>query len=1005
MQNGDNRRRSYGYTSRTASTDEKPHQPEQTSLPYTKQAPAREKYPIDWVRIVLFPFRIIGMILIYLFRALGWLLKKIPWGAPFRKGNGKRTFKILLVLFGLGIVSSIGLIAWASKDLPDPNKLTDRQIAQSTKIYDRTGEHILYEVFEDQKRTLITLDELPDYLVQGVIATEDTKFYEHHGIRPLSIIRAVVYGLLPGKKIEGTSTLTQQLVKNAILTSERRYSRKLKEFILSIRLEQVYTKDQILQIYFNEIPYGSTNYGVESASQSYFGKSASDLTLAEAATLAGLPQQPSRFLNDLDRLKERRNFVLRRMSEEGYITEAEKTAAQAEPLNLDVSYSNIDAPHFVLYVKEKLVEDYGEQMVDTGGLKVITSLDWDKQHIAEQVIDEVGTPKLAEAGANNTSLVAMDPKTGHILAMVGSKDYYDDSIKGQFNVATLGKRQPGSSFKPIIYAAAFEKGYTPNTILYDVLTNFASSGKSYTPKNYDLSEHGPVTMRQALQGSLNIPAVKTLYLVGEQKGVDFAERLGYTTLGEGDFGLSLVLGGGEVLLIDHVGAYATFANEGIRHAPVSILKVEDKNGDVLYEWKQDKGEKVLDKNITDTLSNVLSDDAARAYIFGAGGVLTLPGRPVAAKTGTTNGYVDAWAVGYTPSIVAGVWAGNTDNTAMKQGYGGSSVAATIWQAFMKRALEGSSVESFAPAPEITTDKPVLNGSTGGGITLKVDEVTGKIATSSTPEQYIVEKTFIQPHSILHYVNKDDPQGPVPEDPNGDPQYTIWEQAIQDWIVRKQAEDPEWHLSFEEPPTEYDDTHSLELIPSLEVVYPASSSTIHSRQIDTDVRVSAPRGVTKVTYQLDGVYVGVVREHPFNLHYYAQGLSEGTHLMIIQVEDDVGNKLTKEIPFTLANVGSESPSVTWDPGSDALRTSDFPRVFLLSVFKREEIERVEIRATKGSQTILISTITDFSTLDFNNSIAVTWQSAPPESGAWTLMAKTIGKGGSELIDTKQVTVSL
>ncbi|EKD67004.1 MAG: penicillin-binding protein, 1A family, partial [uncultured bacterium] len=501
------------------------------------------------------------MILIYLFRALGWLLKKIPWGAPFRKGNGKRTFKILLVLFGLGIVSSIGLIAWASKDLPDPNKLTDRQIAQSTKIYDRTGEHILYEVFEDQKRTLITLDELPDYLVQGVIATEDTKFYEHHGIRPLSIIRAVVYGLLPGKKIEGTSTLTQQLVKNAILTSERRYSRKLKEFILSIRLEQVYTKDQILQIYFNEIPYGSTNYGVESASQSYFGKSASDLTLAEAATLAGLPQQPSRFLNDLDRLKERRNFVLRRMSEEGYITEAEKTAAQAEPLNLDVSYSNIDAPHFVLYVKEKLVEDYGEQMVDTGGLKVITSLDWDKQHIAEQVIDEVGTPKLAEAGANNTSLVAMDPKTGHILAMVGSKDYYDDSIKGQFNVATLGKRQPGSSFKPIIYAAAFEKGYTPNTILYDVLTNFASSGKSYTPKNYDLSEHGPVTMRQALQGSLNIPAVKTLYLVGEQKGVDFAERLGYTTLGEGDFGLSLVLGGGEVLLIDHVGAYATFANE------------------------------------------------------------------------------------------------------------------------------------------------------------------------------------------------------------------------------------------------------------------------------------------------------------------------------------------------------------------------------------------------------------------------------------------------------------
>ncbi|PIR75921.1 MAG: hypothetical protein CO030_01710 [Candidatus Magasanikbacteria bacterium CG_4_9_14_0_2_um_filter_42_11] len=1004
MQNGDNRRRSYGYTSRSAQEQEPQREERPVRQLTRKEPPAREKAPVDWVGWLLFPFRLLGMLLIHVFKALGWVLKKIPWGAPFRKGNGKRTFKILMVLFIMGLIGAIGLIAWASKDLPDPNKLTDRQIAQSTKIYDRTGEHILYEVFEDQKRTLVTLDELPDYLVQGVIATEDTKFYEHHGVRPLSILRAVVYGLLPGRKIEGTSTLTQQLVKNAILTNERRLSRKLKEFILSVRLEQVYTKDQILQIYFNEIPYGSTNYGVESAAQSYFGKAASDLTLAEAATLAGMPQQPSRFLNDLDRLKERRNFVLRRMNEEGYISEAEKTAAQAEPLNLDVSYSNIDAPHFVLYVKEKLVEDYGEQMIDTGGLKVITSLDWEKQQIAEAVVDEVGTPKLAEAGANNTSLVALDPRTGQILAMVGSKDFYDDSIDGQFNVATLGKRQPGSSFKPIIYAAAFEKGYTPNTILYDVVTNFASSGKSYTPKNYDLSEHGPVTMRQALQGSLNIPAVKALYLVGDQKGVDFAERLGYTTLSEGDFGLSLVLGGGEVRLIDHVSAYAVFANEGVKHTPVSILKVEDKNGDIMYEWKQDKGEKVLDKRITDTLSNVLSDDGARAYAFGAGGILTLPGRPVAAKTGTTNGYVDAWTVGYTPSLVAGVWAGNTDNTAMKRGYGGSSVAAPIWNEFMKRSLEGSSVESFAPLPEIKTDKPVLNGSTGGGITLKVDEVTGKIATSSTPEQYIVEKTFIQPHSILHYVNKDDPQGPAPEDPNVDSQYAIWEQAIQDWIVRKQDEDPEWKLSFGEPPTEYDDSHSLELIPSLEIIYPAPSSTIHSRQIDTDIRVSAPRGVTKVTYQLDGVYVGVVREHPFNLHYYAQGLSEGVHTLIVQVEDDVGNKLTKELSFTLANVGIEAPSVSWSAGSDALSQSDFPRVFLLSVFKKEEIARLEVSATKGSQTMLISTITDFSTLDFNNGIAITWQSTP-ESGTWTLIAKTVGKDGSESTDTKQVSVGL
>jgi len=1005
MQNGDNRRRSYGYTGRSDQKQEPVKRPEPRREYTQKDRPAKETPPVDWVGWALFPFRLLGMLLIHVFRALGWVLKKIPWGAPFRKGNRKGTFKVLLTLFVLGLIGSIGVVMWASKDLPDPNKLTDRQIAQSTKIYDRTGEHVLYEVFEDQKRTLVTLDELPEYLIQGVIATEDTKFYEHHGVRPLSILRAVLYGLLPGKKIEGTSTLTQQLVKNAILTNERRISRKLKEVILSVRLEQVYTKDQILQIYFNEIPYGSTNYGVESAAQSYFGKSASDLTLAEAATLAGLPQQPSRFINNPERLKERRNFVLRRMADEGYITDAEKTAAQAEPLNFDVSYSNIDAPHFTLYVKEKLVEEYGEQTVDTGGLKVITSLDWEKQQIAEEVVDEVGTPTLEEADADNTSLVAMDPRTGQILAMVGSKDFYDDSIDGQFNVATLGKRQPGSSFKPIVYAAAFEKGYTPNTILYDVVTNFSSSGRSYIPKNYDLSEHGPVTMRQALQGSLNIPAVKALYLVGDKKGVEFAERLGYRTLSEGDFGLSLVLGGGEVYLLDHVDAYATFANDGIRHEPVSILKVEDKDGKVLYEWKQDKGEKVLDKSITDTLSNVLSDDGARAYAFGAGGILTLPGRPVAAKTGTTNGYIDAWTVGYTPSLVAGVWAGNTDNTAMKRGYGGSKVAAPIWNAFMKRALEGSSVESFPAMPQIKTDKPVLNGSTGGGITLKVDEVTGKIATSSTPEQYIVEKTFIQPHSILYYVNKDDPQGPAPEDPSVDPQYSIWEQAIQDWIVRKQEEDPEWNLSFEEAPTEYDDLHALELIPSLEVVYPAASSTIYSRQIDTDIRVSAPRGVTKVTYQLDGVYVGVVRSHPFNLNYYAQGLSEGDHVLSVQVEDDVGNKLTKEVPFTLANVGNEPPTVTWNPGSDVLSPSDFPRVFLLNVFKKDDIVRLDVTAKKGNQTVLVGSVTDFSTLDFNNSIAITWQSAPSESGTWTLIAKTSGKDGSETLDTKEITVSL
>src|SRR3989338_5114783 len=733
------------------------------------------------------PSRLLAALLLLLilpFKLLGWILKGLwtLWKKrPRLKKRTKQELRRRLFWTGLSVavISFLGgtiLVAWASKDLPDPDRVTDRRIAQSTKIYDRTGEHLLYEIFADQKRTIVNLDEIPQQLIDGVVATEDARFYEHKGIRPLSIFRAFVYGLLPGRRIEGTSTLTQQLVKNAVLTNERKLTRKIKEIILSIRLEQKYTKEQILKIYFNEIPYGSTNYGIEAASQSYFGKHVSDLNLQESATLAGLPKAPTRYLNNPDALTERRNFVLRRMFEEGYISEEEKNAAQAEPLTLSRRIGDIKAPHFVLYVKELLVNQFGEQLVDTGGLKVLTSLDWDKQEIAERVIAEKGTELLKEAEGDNMALVALDPKTGQILAMVGSKDFYDEEIDGQFNVATLGKRQPGSSFKPIVYAAAFEKGYTPDTVLFDVETDFAVSGKRYKPRNYDLKERGPVSMRQALQGSLNIPAVKTLYLVGSEKGVTFAERMGYTTLGAGNFGLSLVLGGGEVKLLEHTAAYGVFANNGNRQPATSILKIEDSGGDVIYEWKKQKGEDVLDSKIAALMSNILSDDAARAYVFGAGGVLTLPGRPVAAKTGTTNNYIDAWTVGYTPSLAAGVWAGKTDNTPMKQGDGGSRVAAPIWNAFMKEALKDAPVEAFPPPPPNDAAKPVLRGSTGGAITLKINRVTGRIASSSTPEHMIVERTYTQPHDILHYVKKDDPRGHAPDHPADDPQYTIWETA-------------------------------------------------------------------------------------------------------------------------------------------------------------------------------------------------------------------------------------
>ncbi len=882
------------------------------------------------------------------------------------------------------------MVAWASKDLPNPDKLTDRQVAQSTKIYDRAGEHLLYEVFANQKRTLVNLDQIPKDLINGVVATEDTKFYEHKGVRPLSILRAIVYGILPGKRIGGTSTLTQQLVKNAILTNERSYARKIKEIILSLRLEQKYNKDQILKIYFNEIPYGSTNYGAEAAAQDYFGKHVSELNLQECATMAGLPQAPSKYLNNSDSLKKRRDFVLERMFEENYISREAADKARAEPMTLQRKFGDIIAPHFVLYVKGQLVEKYGEQTVDTGGLRVITTLDFEKQQAAEKAVKDA-EKKLDESQANNAALVALDPKTGQILAMVGSRDFSNKEIDGQFNVATQGKRQPGSSFKPVVYAAAFEKGYTPDTVLFDVSTNFAASGKEYRPQNYDMKERGPVVMRQALQGSLNIPAVQTLYLVGAKKGVEFAERMGYTTLSEGEFGLSLVLGGGEVKLLEHTNAYGVFANNGVFNEPASILRVEDKDGEILDEWKIKKENRVLDQKITATISGVLSDDAARAYVFGAGGVLTLPGRPVASKTGTTNNYRDAWTVGYTPSLVAGVWVGNTNNKEMKKGDGGSKLAAPIWKSFMIEALKNSPVEYFPAVPANDANKPILRGSTGGGVTLMIDKMTNKIATNSTPQEYIEQRTYVPAHSILYYVSKDDPRGPAPENPGDDPQYQIWENAIQDWVNMMKEKDSNWRIEFSEPPTEYDDFTSLELLPTLEILSPAPSSTLTSRQINVSIKAGASRGIKKVTYKIDNKYLGVITQFPFGFSEYVRWLESGDHVMSVTAEDDIGNKAEKIIGFTL-NAPPEPPIVSWSYKNLTLQRESFPRMMILATFKLEQIKEVIIYLQKPGQTreALHTLAEPFNPI--NNQIGFDWKTSP-DVGVYTLTTELKLKDGN------------
>ena len=644
-----------------------------------------------------------------------WQKKNIYQGPGKKKkkpGNKKLWRKAAYFVIVVGLIGVIGfaiLVAWYSRELPDPNNLQERNIAQSTQIYDRTGEHLLYEIHGDENRTLVKLDELPEYVGWATIVIEDRDFYKHHGFNLKGIFRSFVSNIIRGGRAGG-STITQQFVKNSILSPEKTYTRKLKELILSVQLERKFSKDEILQMYLNEIPYGSTNYGIESASQSYFGHTARELTLGEAAMLAALPQSPTRYLNDQEVLTGRAHYILDEMAELGYITAEEADAAKAEDVKIRPQVDNIQAPHFVFYVKQFLSEKYGERAIEQGGLKVISTLDKEMQDIAETAVREHVDAKGASLGLSNGSLVAIDPKTGQVLAMVGSKDFFDDEIDGQVNVA-LRPRQPGSSFKPIVYTEGFKKGYTADTILWDVFTSFKTAIKNYEPRNYDLSERGPVTVRTALQGSLNIPAVKMLYLAGIDNVLDFAEKLGYTTFGDRSrFGLALVLGGGEVKLLEHTGAYAVFANEGVKQNITPILKVEDPWGKMLEEWKPEDGERVLDENNARLITDVLSDNSARAYVFGTGSNLQLGERPVAAKTGTTNDYRDGWTIGYTPSLAAGVWVGNNDNSPMSAVASGVTGASPIWHNIISELLKNRLPHQFIkPSSLVPVEVCSLNG--------------------------------------------------------------------------------------------------------------------------------------------------------------------------------------------------------------------------------------------------------------------------------------------------------
>ncbi|MBU1074955.1 PBP1A family penicillin-binding protein [Patescibacteria group bacterium] len=910
--------------------------------------------------------------------------KSHPIGSPSTKKNKKRPrgkafyIKIVGALFLVGVIFVVGVFAWISRDLPDPDRIQERNIAQSTQIFDRGGEHLLYEIYGDKKRTLVNLDQIPDTLEHASIAIEDKDFYKHGGISLWGIFRGVVWQKLRGGSAQGGSTLTQQFVKNAILTDERTVTRKIKEWILSYQIEKKFSKDEILQMYLNEIPYGSTAYGVQAASQRYFGKNVQDINLAEAAILAALPQAPTRyspFGSNKDLLIGRQQYILDIMAEQDYISEAEAEEAKNTELKFTTQFTDIEAPHFVMYVKELLTEKYGERVVEEGGLKVITTLDYDKQKIAEEVIEEQVTKNESRYNAENAALVAIDTKTGQILTMVGSRNYFDDEIDGQVNVS-IRDRQPGSSFKPIAYVTAFEKGYTPETMLFDLKTDFGN----YSPSNYDGAERGPLSMRTALAGSLNIPAVKTLYLAGVSNVLDTAHDLGYTTLNDPDrYGLSLVLGGGEVKLLEHVAAYAVLAREGVRHPSTAIIKVEDREGKVLEEYKESKGLEVIEKTAVQEVNSILSDNSARAFAFGSTNNLTLPDRPVAAKTGTTNDYRDAWTIGYTPSIAAGVWVGNNDNSEMSYGSAGAVVAAPIWNKFMRRALTGTPVETFHSPPENYSEKPILKG--------EIDSVTKKIVDvfseklipesciDSYPEKYTKEVDYKETHTILYFVDKNNPQGPPPENPTSDPQYSKWEAPVRAWAERNGYVPPGQEI--------YEDCDSRPTNeqPSITIKKPTKNSEMdeESFSISTKSSAAGDHRLSRVDYYIDETLVESVTKNPFQTSYSPFNLTNGAHTLTVIAYDEISNFSQDSTSFTYNSSQSATVYFTSPKPSSSFTEEDFPLSISNYSYSPEGIEKISLYYSGSSSS---PTLIDSITTPLANTNTIIWEDYPA-AGSYSL----------------------
>lgn len=827
------------------------------------------------------------------------LLGKVNWGKAF-----------LLAVLG-GLILFLGLFLWVSRDLPDPNQV-QRKTGYSTVILDREGEEVLFDLYTDENRKFTPIEEVPEYLKQATVAVEDKDFYQHQGFDLMGMARGISRIFTTGRA-QGGSTLTQQLVKNALLTSERTVVRKLKEFVLAIRIESRFSKDEILQMYFNETPYGGTAWGVAAAAEMYFDKEVEELDLVECVVLAGLPQSPTRYSpygRNPEAYIARATAVVRRMKEDGYISEeVEAEVLKALPeVEFQALGTSIHAGHFVMHVRGLLEEMYGPEMLDQGGWKITTTLNWDLQSEAEEIVAAEIAKVNDSLHITNGASVIMDTNSGEVLSMVGSKDFFDEEIDGEVNVVTR-LRQPGSSIKPLVYATAFAEGYNPSSVLMDVVTEFPGKDENtpYEPKNYDGEEHGLLHLRDALASSINVPAVKLIALVGVKDVLSQGYKMGLTSLEPSRenlsrLGLSMALGGGEVRLLEMASAYSAFANGGNKVEPVFILKIEDPKGETVYEYKPVKQEKVLDERVAFLINDVLSDNSARLITFGENSYLNMGSRAVAVKTGTTNDLRDNWTIGWTRDRIVGVWVGNNDNSAMKAVASGVSGASPIWRKEMLEVLSETADRPWEVpegVEEVELDAVSGYPAHDGFASYKDWVISGTLPSGDDPIHKKIEVCRGQNDKlagILQVSQGNYDEKEVIDVKEKDPLTSkdLWQKAIDGWVSRQG--DERYRV-----PTEY--CEASEGI-DVQIVSPKDRSRVDGETVTIRFEVSSNKPIEWAKLYIDGE----LEKEFTSLPYFKEvRLNDGQHTIRILAHDEDGRESDRIHEFGM--------NEEWDSGEE------------------------------------------------------------------------------------------